>query len=162
MNSVSRRRGALAGFAAAAFVWALAACDGEATATVSLRPDDPLVLASGAALYRARCAACHGAQLEGQPNWRRVDATGRFPAPPHDASGHTWHHPDELLFRITKYGVAKASNLKGYNSAMPAFEGELTDQEIVVVLSWIKAQWPPDVRKHQEEVNANAARRLKR
>ena len=30
-------------------------------------------------------------------------ARWQFPAPPHDASGHTWHHPDAMLFKVTKY-----------------------------------------------------------
>ncbi len=145
-----------------AFVLALAACDSGTSSRVALRPDDPHVLELGAKIYQARCAACHGVHLEGQPQWRRTDATGRFPAPPHDASGHTWHHPDDLLFRITKYGVAKASNLKDYDSAMPAFEGVLTDSEIVAVLSWIKAQWPREIRAHQDEVNAEAAQQANR
>jgi S-disulfanyl-L-cysteine oxidoreductase SoxD len=75
-----------------------------------------------------------------------------------NASGHTWHHPDDLLFRITKFGVAKASNLKDYGLAMPAFESVLTDAEIVAVLSWIKARWPPEIRKHQDEIDAAAQR----
>jgi len=41
---------------------------------------------------------------------------------------------------------------------MPAFAGVLTDPEIVAVLSWIKAQWPPEIRKHQDEINAAAQR----
>jgi len=123
-----------------------------------LRADDAQLVARGAAIYQAHCAACHGAKLEGQPRWRERDAAGRLPAPPHDASGHTWHHPDEVLFAITKYGVAKASNLKGYDSAMPAYEGVLKDEEIVAVLSWIKAQWPADIRRQQEEVDAAARR----
>lgn len=64
--------------------------------------------------------------------------------------------PDDHLFRITKYGVAQASNLKDYDSAMPAFEGALTNAEIVAVLSWIKAQWPPEIRKHRGEINAES------
>jgi mono/diheme cytochrome c family protein len=59
-----------------------------------------------------------------------------------------------VLFDITKYGVARAANLKGYDSAMPAYEGVLTDPEIVAVLSWIKAQWPADIRRQNDEVNA--------
>jgi mono/diheme cytochrome c family protein len=121
-----------------------------------LRADDPQVLALGKAVYAAHCAACHGDHLQGQPNWRLRDASGRLPAPPHDASGHTWHHPDKVLFTIVKYGVAKAAHLDHYDSAMPAFDGVLTDAEIVAVLSWIKAQWPPRIRKLQEEVNAAA------
>lgn len=162
MTILSRRPGAAAALAVGAALLSLASCDGGSAAKASLRPDDPTALKAGAAIYQARCAACHGARLEGQPDWRRRDAAGRFPAPPHDASGHTWHHPDDLLFRITKYGIAKASNLKDYDSAMPAFEGVLADAEIIAVLSWIKAQWPPEIRKHQEEVNANAAREAKR
>lgn len=148
-----RRAGAL-GLCAAA----LAACDRGSTAPVALQPDEPKVVAAGKPLYDRHCASCHGFRLEGQPDWRRRDAAGRLPAPPHDASGHTWHHPDDLLFRITKLGVAKASNLKDYESAMPAFEGVLSDQEIVAVLSWIKAQWPMEIRGHHDEVNAAAER----
>lgn len=120
-----------------------------------LRADDAAVTAQGRKVYEVHCAACHGVRLEGQPNWRVRDAAGRLPAPPHDASGHTWHHPDEVLFRITKHGVAKAANLQGYESAMPAYEGVLSDAEIVAVLSWIKSQWPAEIRQQQEEVDAS-------
>lgn len=122
--------------------------------TQMLRSEDTQLVALGAHVYQTRCAACHGVLLQGQPNWRERDAAGRLPAPPHDASGHTWHHPDEVLFNVTKYGMARAVNLKDYESLMPAFQGVLTDAEIIAVLSWIKSQWPADIRKAQEEVNA--------
>lgn len=118
-----------------------------------LRPDDAQLVAQGRQVYAAQCAACHGQRLEGQPNWRSLGPDGRFPAPPHDASGHTWHHTDDLLFRITKYGVAKAADLKEHKSAMPAFEGQLSDQEIVAALSWIKSQWPPEIRAKHDRMN---------
>lgn len=133
---------------------ALAGCDQLGANPGILRADDPQVLALGKTVYQARCAACHGDRLQGQPNWRERDAAGRLPAPPHDASGHTWHHPDAVLFDITKFGVAKAAKLGDYDSAMPAFEGVLTDAEIIAVLSWIKAQWPREIRAQQEEVTA--------
>lgn len=140
----------------AAGLLALAGC-GQPASPHQLRPDDAQVLAVGRKVYAQHCAACHGAQLQGQvPNWRERDAAGLLPAPPHDASGHTWHHPDEVLFRITKFGVAKAANLEGYASAMPAYEGVLTDAEIVAVLSWIKSQWPPGTRRLHDEVNEAA------
>lgn len=122
-----------------------------------LQPDDSEVLALGQRVYTAHCASCHGAGLEGQPNWRLRDAAGRLPAPPHDASGHTWHHPDQVLFDITKYGVAKAANLKDYDSAMPPYEGVLSDAEITAVLSWIKSRWPAEIRRQHDEVNQAAA-----
>jgi mono/diheme cytochrome c family protein len=138
----------------------LSACDGDsASAPYRLHADDEQLTALGRQVYTTHCASCHGARLEGQPNWRERDAAGRLPAPPHDASGHTWHHPDEVLFRITKHGVARAANLKDYDSAMPAYEGVLSDREIVAVLSWIKAQWPREIRRQQEEVDAAARRR---
>jgi S-disulfanyl-L-cysteine oxidoreductase SoxD len=132
-----------------------AGCDRAPPDRYAMRPDDAAVTAAGRRIYQQHCAACHGAQLQGQPNWRMRDAAGRLPAPPHDASGHTWHHPDEVLFRITKFGVAKAANLKDYDSAMPAYEGVLSDQEIVAVLSWIQSQWPARIREAQREVDAS-------
>ncbi|MEO6660937.1 MAG: cytochrome c [Burkholderiaceae bacterium] len=127
----------------------------------ALRPNDVKVLAAGERVYAQRCASCHGAQLEGQPEWRSRGADGLLPAPPHDASGHTWHHPDELLFRITKFGVAKAANLSDYKSAMPAYEGVLSDEEIVAVLSWIKSRWPMSVREQHNQLNAQSLKEPK-
>ena len=141
-----------------AAVVALAGCDRpDDPSPYRLRPDDAAVVAQGRQIYATHCAACHGAQLEGQPNWRTRDAGGRLPAPPHDASGHTWHHPDEALFMITKFGVAKAANIKDYDTAMPVYEKVLTDAEIVAVLSWIKSQWPPAIRHKNDEVNKPVA-----
>ncbi|MCW5634380.1 MAG: cytochrome c [Rubrivivax sp.] len=125
-------------------------------APMSLRPDDPRLLALGEKVYAAQCASCHGANLEGQPNWKVPGPDGRLPAPPHDATGHTWHHPDDLLFRITKFGVAKAANLKDHPSAMPAYEGVLGDEEIVAVLSWIKSRWPAEIRARHDRLNEQA------
>lgn len=70
------------------------------------RPEAPQVsqAALGSTVYVQQCAACHGANLEGQPNWRKRKPDGRLPAPPHDATGHTWEHSDEVLFRVTKEG----------------------------------------------------------
>jgi mono/diheme cytochrome c family protein len=132
----------------------LIVADPFAAKTPALKPADPAVLALGESIYKAQCASCHGAQLQGQPDWRTRGADGLLPAPPHDASGHTWHHPDETLFRITKYGVAKTAGLADYASAMPIYEGVLSDEQIVAVLSWIKAQWPAQVRDKHDQINA--------
>jgi mono/diheme cytochrome c family protein len=100
---------------------------------------DAVLVAQGEALYRQHCAACHGARLEGQPNWQSRDARGRLPAPPHDDSGHTWHHDDQVLFEVTKHGLTKVA--PGYESDMPAFAATLNDREIVAVLAYIKSRW---------------------
>lgn len=115
---------------------------------------DPEIVAQGAEIYATECAACHGAALEGQPDWRSPLPTGRMPAPPHDPSGHTWHHPDEQLFALTKYGPARL--IEGYESDMPGFEGVLSDAEIIAALAYIKSTWPAPVIAQHETINARA------
>jgi mono/diheme cytochrome c family protein len=127
-------------------------------AQAMLRPDDPRVLVVGERIYAEQCASCHGDRLQGQPDWRTRGADGLLPAPPHDAGGHTWHHPDETLFRITKFGVASIVGDPSYKTSMPAYEGRLRDDEIIAVLSWIKAQWPAQVRQKHDQMNAQAAK----
>jgi S-disulfanyl-L-cysteine oxidoreductase SoxD len=77
-----------------------------------------------------------------------------LPAPPHDASGHTWHHDDETLLNITKLGVAQVIGDTTYKTAMPAYADILSDSQIIASLSWIKAQWPQEARKNNDMVNA--------
>lgn len=110
-------------------------------------------VAIGQDLYAANCASCHGANLEGQPDWRRRNENGRMPAPPHNESGHTWHHADRPLFTITKLGLGAV--VPGYESDMPAFEGILSDDEIAAVLAYIKSTWPERERGFQAEVTVN-------
>lgn len=106
----------------------------------------------GAELYADACASCHGAALEGQPNWKERGPGGRLPAPPHDASGHTWHHSDRVLFRIVKEGTAAVVG-GGYESDMPGFGDSLTNAEIRDVLAFIKSRWPERERGYQEQVS---------
>lgn len=114
-------------------------------------PSNSEQTARGQSIYARHCASCHGVNLEGQPNWRTRLPTGRLPAPPHDATGHTWHHPDELLFGITKYGpVPGRFAPSGYQSDMPAFENVLSDEEIWAVLAYIKSTWAPEIRNRQK------------
>ena len=121
------------------------------TASITVASAD--VIAQGRQIYADQCAACHGADLEGQPDWRTPLASGRLPAPPHDESGHTWHHPDEVLFRIVKEGTAAVVG-GGYESDMPGFAGVLSDADIRAVLDYIKSTWPERERSHQERVSA--------
>jgi mono/diheme cytochrome c family protein len=113
---------------------------------------DPKQLALGASVYAQHCAACHGAKLEGQPDWQKRLPNGRFPAPPHDESGHTWHHPDEVLFGITKHGLVPPYAPAGYESDMPAFAGKLSDVEIRAVLAYIRSRWSGEVLKLRAEM----------
>ena len=110
----------------------------------------------GQSLYAHNCASCHGANLEGQPNWRSPDANAVLPAPPHDGTGHTWHHDDELLFEYTKLGGNTALEIRGvsgFNSGMPAFGETLTDYEIWDVLAYIRSTWSEREQQAQESRN---------
>jgi len=112
---------------------------------------DPFALMEGENIYKAECASCHGKKLEGQPEWRTRRPDGKLPAPPHDASGHTWHHPMAQLQAITKHGMVPPNAPEGYVSDMPAFAGKLSDRQIENVLLWIESQWPADIRRQREE-----------
>jgi mono/diheme cytochrome c family protein len=114
--------------------------------------NDAEQVAIGKQAYLAGCAACHGKNLEGQPAWRTRLKDGSFPAPPHDETGHTWHHPDQHLFETTKYGGA-AKPVPGFVSNMPGFEGQLSDGEIWAVIAYIKSRWPEKVSLRQERIN---------
>jgi mono/diheme cytochrome c family protein len=113
---------------------------------------DPETVSLGAKVYAAHCAACHGARLEGQPNWQRPGPDGVLPAPPHDATGHTWHHPDRVLLSIVRDGGAAAAP-PGFKSGMPAFGAVIQDKEIRAVIAYIKSAWPPDIRARQHSTN---------
>lgn len=129
----------------------------DSTTAVSIDATDAELVALGRRVYAAECAACHGVNLEGEPNWRERKANGRMPAPPHDASGHTWHHADGLLFALTKYGIAKVSG-RLVDTDMPAYDTVLADREIAASLAYIKSQWPAEIRKRHDAMNRNQAK----
>ena len=123
-------------------------------------PADSAQLAQGAQLYAQQCASCHGPKLEGQPNWRERLPNGRMPAPPHDESGHTWHHPDSVLFGITKHGLVPPYASPGYQSDMPAFGSKLSDAEIRAALAYVASHWTSkDVLAARAEMIRNAKER---
>ena len=128
-------------------------CDSHGTASPRADASDLELVILGATVYNAHCASCHGRNLEGEPNWRRRRLDGTLPAPPHDATGHTWHHSDEQLFRMTKEGPAALVG-KGYRSTMPGFADVLEDREIWASLAYIKSRWPADAREVQSKIDA--------
>lgn len=117
---------------------------------IRLDAKDVKLVAQGQKIYAMHCASCHGARLEGQANWRSKGSDGRFLAPPHDDSGHTWHHSDARLVEIVKNSFSSAS---GYQSNMPAFNKVLIDEDIIAVLSFIKSHWSVEHQAKQEKLN---------
>lgn len=97
---------------------------------------NPEWVTQGAMFYAQECGTCHGANLEGALDWKKPLPDGSFAPPPHDSSGHTWHHPDSLLLAIIAEGGDPA-----YNSKMPAFRDKLTEPERRAVLEFIKSTW---------------------
>jgi mono/diheme cytochrome c family protein len=117
--------------------------------------NDPQRIAHGQALYDTHCAACHGANLEGQDNWQERGADGLLPAPPHDATGHTWHHPDQQLFQIIKLGSAALAG-GDYKTTMVGFGDRLSDADIDDILEFIKSRWPDEIRQRHADITARA------
>ncbi|MGR3649091.1 MAG: c-type cytochrome [Shimia sp.] len=113
---------------------------------------DAASVARGKSIYAESCASCHGAALEGQDNWRQRKPDGKMPAPPHDKTGHTWHHADDILIAITKYGTEQIVG-QGYKSDMPGFGDVLSDQDILDVLGYIKSTWPDRVIDMHNKAN---------
>jgi mono/diheme cytochrome c family protein len=132
-------------------LWWRSSDQGTATAALAQPADADLV--AGATLYAENCAGCHGANLEGQANWQTPGADGLLPAPPHDVTGHTWHHPDSMLFAYTKRGGAAVLAEMGieFKSGMTGFGDQLSDSEIWNILAFLKSQWPERQRQAQAE-----------
>lgn len=103
------------------------------------------VLARGSELYQQNCAQCHGADLSGAPDWKTPNDDGSYPPPPHDSSGHTWHHSDRILMEI----ISDGSDFP--QSRMPAFGGRL-DDDIAAILEFIKSNWGSEERSYQRQV----------
>ncbi len=129
--------------------WSLSSHKADALSLLSNNPD---TIRLGDKLYQKKCASCHGVKLEGQPNWKQPLPNGRLRAPPHDKTGHSWHHNDALLFKITKFGSAALAG-GDYQTDMRGFKDELSDTEIIAVLSYIKSTWPQRIKRRRDQMN---------
>lgn len=127
----------------------------SATASATLPPLptlDATEIALGHQVYLEQCAACHGQNAEGQPNWKVPDANGNLPAPPHDDTGHTWHHADGLLYEIIRDGFRDPLKPPDSPLTMPAFGDKLSDAEIRAVIAYFKSLWSEQSRLFQWQV----------
>ena len=111
-------------------------------------------IANGAALYAQNCASCHGANLAGQADWQKQKSDGTYPAPPHDESGHTWHHGDAMLTEYITIGGQAALDKMGvaFKSGMPAFGTTLKPDQIADILLYLKSTWSDRAQTFQASV----------
>jgi len=85
-----------------------------------------------------------------------------WPAPPHDDSGHTWHHPDQWLFEVVEKGMVPPNLPRGHQSDMPAFGDRLSNAEIRAVLAYIKSNWSEETKRRRAEMlQKRVARNIK-
>ena len=110
----------------------------------------------GAKVYAANCSSCHGDQLQGQPDWRHLNAEGRLPAPPLNGTGHAWRHSNAELLHIVKFSVLDQAG-PDYKTDMPAFDGKLTDSDILAILVYVHDSWPSGVQAAQSFLNPDHA-----
>ena len=110
----------------------------ETSALLDVSSGGPV--ATGAELFAANCAVCHGASGEGQLDWHVKKADGTLPPPPLNGDGHTWHHADGLLYRIVSDGGA-VPGVPSFKSGMPALGDQLSHQETIDLLNYVKSLW---------------------
>ena len=108
-------------------------------------------LNNGTELYAQHCASCHGANGKGQyPDDPYLpDAAGLVGAPPHDSTGHTWHHPNAVLVRIVQEGRS-IPNVH----PMPPFGHQLSEDQIMAILDYIRTWWLPEQISAQATASA--------
>lgn len=117
-----------------------------ATANVPLPPLDARQVARGNQLYAQHCATCHGAQLQGQPNWA-TPTVGGVLAPPLNDAGHAWDHSDADLRRAILRGSVGKDNAG--NQFMPAFVDKLQTDEVEALIVFLKSTWNTQHRVRQ-------------
>ena len=115
-----------------------------------IEPANPQLVALGQQVYETQCAGCHGPDLEGEVDWNLPSPDGLIKAPPHDETGHTWHHNNAYLIESIAKGGARLPADVGI-SAMPAYETILSQEEIGAVLSYIQSTWPADILAQQSQ-----------
>ncbi|MBC8171643.1 MAG: c-type cytochrome [Anaerolineae bacterium] len=108
-------------------------------------------LTQGQQVYSQHCASCHGPAGQGQFPLTPLepDQTGRLGAPPHNETGHSWHHSDVVLIRYVLEG-GFSDPTRFY--PMPAFGNLLNDDQIIALLAYIKTMWTPEQRDMQRQL----------
>ncbi len=169
MNAPSWRFVPVDGYVTAGVVLAavallvLTACSSSPEASTPVPTERPIattpVARSGQEVFASICSACHGMRGQGQPDWHIPKEDGTLPAPPLNGDGHTWHHGDGFLYRVVREGGRFQEDpvlLPNFKSAMPAFGAQLSHQETVAVIAYIKEWWGGKTSRGLNIVEAQA------
>ena len=99
--------------------------------TTNPLPPDPVVAARGAALFGTHCSPCHGSTGRGDG-----PAAAALDGPPADLTAdHVDDHTDGDIFWWLTYGMA--------GTAMPGFEGTLSDSERWQLIRFVRSLRDP-------------------
>lgn len=93
----------------------------------------------GGNVYKNNCMSCHGANAEGNVDWRKTDAEGKYPAPPLNGTGHAWHHSNKVNANTIWNGT------KHIGGNMPAWKDKLSEEEVIDVIAWFQSKWSDEV-----------------
>ena len=96
-------------------------------------------VSQGAKVFQENCATCHGKQAAGAANWRQMGSDGKYPPPPLNGTGHSWHHPLKMLY----YTISNGS--PGGQGNMPAWREKLSQEEIIAAIAWFQSRWPDEI-----------------
>jgi mono/diheme cytochrome c family protein len=118
-----------------------------AVAVVPLAPDvraaEPDRLARGRELYTQGCQSCHGADGRGNPQWESAVRPVAF------TDCGTTSEATETWATVVKKGGPS----RGLDSAMPAFEGAYTDDELGEIIAFIRSFCPQAERYPPGDLN---------
>lgn len=119
---------------------------GAPTASAAGGSQVPVGLLSGEQIYSIRCVQCHQTDGNGLPD---------FVPPLRNDPVVTAHDPEQHIWTVLHGVQGKPINSKNYGGKMPAFAGELSDEEIAAVINHERSSWgnhaplvkPEDVKK---------------
>ena len=110
------------------------------------------LVALGQSMYSENCVSWYCANLESQPNWQPPNLDGQLSAPPHDATSHTWHHNEDTMFRLLKYGTGAPVGHPNHEFNIPMCGRVLINSEIIAVLNLIKSIWAQTIHKSHNKM----------
>ena len=97
-------------------------------------------VSTGAAVFTANCATCHGEQAQGlAEDWQARLPDGSYPPPPLDGTAHAWHHPLAQLLQVIETGGIP------YGGNMPPFAEVLERDDMLAAVAYFQSHWGEEI-----------------